>query len=335
MDDDVRWSRIAPPWLRYLSADLTVVFVLTVLAVGAVFTPVVRDTPVRIIVGLPFLLFVPGYAVVSALFPMAAPDLSDDDSDLNSSSITGLERVALSFGVSIAIVPLIGLGLDLTPLGIRLVPVVLSISVTVFASTVVAAYRRQTLPPEERFSVPWRAWVAAGKGELFKPEGRIDGVLNILLVASLLLAAGSVGYAVTVPKEGDSFSEFYLLTENDEGELIADEYPSEFVAGESQSVVVGIDNQEHQPMEYTIIVDIHRVQAENNSTVVLERERLRTFEVQTEHNETWQRQHSISPEMLGDRLRVTYLLYRGDAPARPTPENAYREVHLWINVSSP
>jgi hypothetical protein len=28
-------------------------------------------------------------------------------------------------------------------------------------------------------------------------------------------------------------------------------------------------------------------------------------------------------------------LYRGQPPADPTVENAYREVHLWVNVSAP
>jgi len=33
--------------------------------------------------------------------------------------------------------------------------------------------------------------------------------------------------------------------------------------------------------------------------------------------------------------RLVYLLYRGEPPAEPRIDNAYRELHLWINVSSP
>jgi uncharacterized membrane protein len=32
-------------------------------------------------------------------------------------------------------------------------------------------------------------------------------------------------------------------------------------------------------------------------------------------------------------LRLAYLLYKGEAPPEPTVENAYREVHLWVNVT--
>lgn len=37
--------------------------------------------------------------------------------------------------------------------------------------------------------------------------------------------------------------------------------------------------------------------------------------------------------MTGDELRLQYLLYRGSPPATSTQSNAYREVHLWVNVT--
>jgi uncharacterized membrane protein len=67
----------------------------------------------------------------------------------------------------------------------------------------------------ERFEVPYRSWVASGRAELFAPETRLDGALNVLLTVSIFLAIGSVGYAVAVPKQGEAFTEFYLLTENE------------------------------------------------------------------------------------------------------------------------
>ncbi|WP_372912399.1 DUF1616 domain-containing protein [Salinigranum sp.] len=332
MDDDVRWGLLAPPWLRRVPADIAAVGVLTLLTAGVVFLPVVRDTPLRIVVGLPFVLFVPGYALVAALFPERGTDPADDATD--GSGITGLERVALSFGVSIAVVPLVGLVLNFTPFGIRLVPIVVTLTVLVLALAAVATRRRLALPTEDRFTVPWRAWLRAGRSELFDPETRTDGALNVLLVVSLVLAVSSVGYAVAVPKQGESFTEFYLLTESDDGELVADGYPTEFVAGQSQSLVVGVGNQEHQQQAYTVVVELHDVQVTDNWTRVVDRQRLQTFELETEHNETWQRQHTVTPELTGDRMRLTYMLYRGAPPATPTTDNAYRELHLWVNVSS-
>ena len=57
---------------------------------------------IRVVLGLPFILFIPGYILVFTLFPAKKTDRGIDI----------IERVALSLGLSIAIVPLIGLGLN-------------------------------------------------------------------------------------------------------------------------------------------------------------------------------------------------------------------------------
>ena len=64
-----------------------------------------RNFAIRIILGLPLVLFLPGYALIAALF------IGEDDLD-------GIERIALSFGLSIAITHLFGLALKYTPFGI-------------------------------------------------------------------------------------------------------------------------------------------------------------------------------------------------------------------------
>jgi len=368
-----------PAPVRRLPADLAAVAAFVLATVGAVLLPVVSETPLRVVLGLPFVLFVPGYALVAALFPERGPDRAEDEGNDAGSArgdgsdagprnaddeggIDGIERVALSFGTSIAVVPLIGLVLNFTPFGIRLVPIVASVSAFTLGATAVAAQRRWNLPPEERFHVPYREWLRAGRAELFEPEDRTDAALNVLLAASVLLAVGSVGYAVAVPKQGEAFTELYLLTETDDGELVADDYPTEFVRGEAQSLVVGIGNQEHEPVNYTVVVELQRVEVRTvsngtdgpsggragtgdaNTTVtpvnrtvveVLEERRVNTFRTRLEHNRTWQLRHQVAPRMTGERLRLAYLLYEGPAPPEPTVDNAYREVHLWVNVSEP
>jgi uncharacterized membrane protein len=212
-------------------------------------------------------------------------------------------------------------------------------------ATAVAARRRWALPVDERFSVPYREWIDSGRSELFEPETRLDGALNVLLVVSVLLAVSSVAYAVAVPPQGEQFSEFYLLTENEDGELVADGYPSTFVRGESASVVVGIGNNEYESTNYTVVVELQRVEAVDggnltangtaNATTelrVVDRERLGELSAQLEHNETWQDTHELQPTMTGQNLRVQYLLYRGEPPAEPTRDNAYRSLHLWVDV---
>ena len=333
------WRVLLPRPLRVLPADLVAILALTLLTIVAVSLPVVRETPLRVVVGLPFLLFVPGYAIVSALFPERATTVADSPAESGQeptetvSGIDEIERVALSFGTSIAVVPLVGFALNFTPFGIRLTPIMASLTVVVVFACVVAASRRWALPEDERFRVPYRTWYANTKSELFSPATRTDAVLNVVLIASLLLAFGAVGYAVAVPSQGEQFSEFYLLTENESGEYVADGYPTNVTAGEPQPLVVGIGNQEGEPVQYTVVSEIQRVEVSNNSTTVLERERLQTFSPRLQHNETWTQSHQVSPTMTGENLRLIYYLYKGDAPTNPSEESAYREVHLWVNVT--
>ena len=337
------WA-LLPSKLRQLPADLAVIFGWVVLVNLAVFLPVISETPLRVVLGLPFVLFIPGYALIAALFPEAgtAPVTDEDEQttgkangngSITNRGIDGIERVALSFGLSIAVVPLIGLILNFTPWGIRLTPIMIAVSGFTVGMTAVAASRRLALPAEDRFAVPYQTWINAGRAELFDPASRTDAALNIALVLSVLLVVGSVGYAVAVPQQGESFSEFYLLTEGDDGELVADGYPTEFQQGEPQSLVVGVGNQEHEQMDYTVVAEIQRVTIVNNETRVQDATELRRFQPTVQHNETWQRQHTVTPQMTGERLRLQYLLYRSDPGQAVNRSAAYRELHLWINVT--
>ncbi|EMA58403.1 DUF1616 domain-containing protein [Halorubrum lipolyticum] len=368
------WLLLPQP-VRRLPADLAAVVVLTALTLAAVFVPVVDETPLRVGFGLIFVLFLPGYAFIAALFPEAgsgsATDETDDGSDGTTvddddskprpvpgteaaderrtaaenagsepsgsgapdrSGIDGVERVALSFGLSIAIVPLIGLVLNFTPWGIRLAPVATSVAGVTLVCVAVAARRRWELPPDERFAVPYRDWIATGKREAFDPDDRTDAALNVVLVVSVLLAVGSVGYAVAVPPQGEQFTELYLLTEDPDGELVADGYPETMSPNESAELIVGIGNNEYETTEYSVVVQLQEAVTEGNETTVVERTRLDRFEATVSHNETHHEPHTLRPTRTGENLRVQYLLYDGEVPDEPTEENAYREVHLWIDV---
>lgn len=329
------WLMVPRP-IRSLPADLAAMVVLTVLTIAVATLPGVRETPLRIGFGLAFVLFLPGYALVAALFPEAShPADENEEMPTANEGIDGIERVALSFGLSIAVVPLVGLVLNFTPWGIRLGPILVSVGGLTIGLAAIAAARRWELPPEDRFSVPYHEWAAAARAELLKPETRTDAALNVVLVLALLLAMSSVAYAVAVPQQGESFSEFYLLTEDEDGELVADNYPTEFVRGEPQELIVGIGNQEHEANDYTVVVQLQRVDRADDEVTVRETEELDRFETGLEHDETWHHEHEVAPETTDEELRLMYLLYRGDVPATPTEDDAYRTVHLWISVSEP
>jgi len=342
---DSQWVALVPRPVRDLPADLAAVFLLTGLTLVAALAPVARETPLRVVFGLPFVLFLPGYALVAALFPEAGGDPDDEGAGHehggagdggDGGGIDGVERVALSVGLSTAVVPLVGLVLNVTPVGVRLVPVLVGVGAVTAAGAAVAARRRQLLAPEERFRVPYREWYGTARRELLVPESRADAVLNVVLVASVLLAVSSVAYAVAVPQQGESFTEFYLLTETDEGELVADGYPTNVTVGESKPVVVGVTNREHERMAYTVVVELQEVRSTgpNGTDVTVGRvTELDRYSVTLGDDATDRRTVDVGPTRTGERLRLAFLLYRGDPPADPSVETAYRETHLRVNVT--
>jgi len=86
---------------------------------------------VRYILGSLFVLYLPGAALIELLYPKRE-DLSQ------------LERLALSLGLSLALVPLVGLILNYTPWGIRLDPIVISLTFLTLALALGAVYRKYT-----------------------------------------------------------------------------------------------------------------------------------------------------------------------------------------------
>ena len=134
----------------------------------------------RLLLGLAYVLFVPGYALQAALFPRAG-------------DLDGPERLALSFGLSVAVVPLLALVLDRLPWGIRLWPIVAGEGLIIALWAAVAVFRRRRLAEDERpvlvLHVDARGWWAG--------QDRTGRVLYGVLAATVFgVGIGSFLYAV-------------------------------------------------------------------------------------------------------------------------------------------
>jgi len=177
--------------------------------------------------GLPFILFIPGYVLVFTLFP--------------GKGISIAERIALSFGLSIAVVPLIGLGLNYTPWGINMEPIVACLISFVMAMAVIGWYRWRQLPTAKRYSfsigIRWP-----------QSTNNLDRALNVVIVATLAITFILLAYVLVTPSIGESFTEFYLLGPTGK----AAEYPTTVAVGERGTVIAGIANHEHEQIEYTL-----------------------------------------------------------------------------------
>jgi len=100
----------------------------------------------RVALALPLILFWPGYSLVAALFPQWE-------------QLHASQRTAMSLGLSIAVVVLVGLGLNYSPWGVRRDPILASLDGVIVLGLATAALRRRlsTEPPPSRNCAPCSA----------------------------------------------------------------------------------------------------------------------------------------------------------------------------------
>ncbi|EJG08233.1 protein of unknown function DUF1616 [Methanofollis liminatans DSM 4140] len=305
--------------------DLVAIALWTVATVLCVYLPVLNTSVLRVVFGLPMVLFIPGYALIAALFP------AKDDLD-------GIERVALSFGLSIAVVPLIGLALNYTPWGIRLDPILTALVIFTFAMIAAAHWRRVMLPQEKRFFVPFASMAAEARSELFPAESsRLDRALSVVLIVAIAAAIVTTVYVIVVPKEGEHFTEFYILGSGGK----AADYPTDFFAGTEQSLIIGVGNHEYRNVTYTVEVLLtdQTFDTATNTSTVNKMERIGRFSLEIPHNTTVEEPYSFSIERT-DMNRLQFLLFNETIPSdavwgEDRIEASYRDLHLWVRVRPP
>lgn len=249
---------------------------------------------VRILIGVPFILFFPGYTLVCALFP-------------RNQELDEIERVALSIGLSIAVVPLLGLLLNYTPFGIRLYPVLVSLFVFTFLMSVAAEYRRKGSNVGERF-VPSFSMNVSRWGEL----NRVNKTLSVGLVAGVVVSGALLSNFVAIPRVGERFTEFYVLGPGGKVEG----YPTNLTLGENGTVILGVVNHEYEEVNYSIVVKL------DNETIGTIKD------VRLKHEEKWEQNYTFTPEKAGDRMKLEFLLFREGL------DEPYRSLHLWISVKT-
>lgn len=318
--------------------DLAIVVVVTLLAVAPQYVPQLSGTLLRVGIGIVFVLFVPGYALVSALFPSRAPwgdgQLPELGEQANArlQDVSSPERIVLSVGLSLGIVPLVGLFLNFVAVSVTSGAVLQALgSITVFLIAV-AVYRRLRLPAEERYVADPTVLLALSKGWASDAEDSTERVLNILLIIGLVLAMSGIVYAVAAPMQGETYTEFYILSENPEtSKLTADDYPTEFEPGSVNSIYVGIKNAEQRTVTYTVVVELQRFQDRDEQSVLVQETELDRFQATLADNETYLQEHDVQPTIRGESLRLTFMLYQDTPPDDPEIENAYRHLHIWID----
>lgn len=264
-----------------------------VLALAAAFAALL-DLPVAVVLGPPFVLLAPGYAVASAVFPGQGVDW--------------VERVVAGFFLSLAAVVLVVAVLEFTPLGFTRTALLVSLAAVTVAGVVAAALRRRGLRPQQRYRV------SAG----VPGEGLSAVLLNLGVAAVVVVVLAAAVYGSASMDSG--FTEFYVVTEGEDG-FVMDGYPE---AVDDGGVYVGIGNHEGVETRYSVVV----LAGGGGEQRVVD-----GFNVTVPPGENVTTRHDVSGLSGGagdGGMRVTYLLYRGDPPDSPGVDSAYREVHFWL-----
>ncbi|MFP8954050.1 DUF1616 domain-containing protein [Natrialbaceae archaeon A-arb3/5] len=320
---------------KHLAAQLptdlvgTAGFVLAAVTLLAVVD--VSSTLVRAAIGFPLLILVPGYATVSVLFPRsaAANQTRDESTLLGRDGVTNVERAALAFGVSVAVLPLLGLLIAASPWGYATPVVVATVAGYSLLALGAAAVRRLRLPPGERYRFSLRRSVGAVHAAIFDTKTTVHTGVNVLLAVSLLVALTTVGYALVAPQQGEQYTSLEVLTEDESGDLVASDYAGNVTAGESLSLTVGVENQEGADREYAVVIQEQWI----SDGEVIDRTDANQTEYAVDDGESVRESHDVTPAAESGDVRIAVLLYEdGDVPDTPTTDNAYRYGYVWTEV---
>ncbi|WP_418286659.1 DUF1616 domain-containing protein [Halorubrum sp. DTA46] len=320
-----------------LSLDLLLALVMTAVVWGFILFGA-ESNPLQLLIGVLYVVFLPGYAFVAVLFPSRSSESTNSLSRIalnreRPKAITITERVVLSVGMSVVLVPFVGVVAHFSGWGVAAETIVALVGVLTAVLSLAGIAARLRLPRDQRFGLvsadPLRrvhAWV-------FDRNDTREVALSAFVVAGLLIAVVGIGAAAALTPNGEQYTEFYLLGE-DEGadDSIADNYPSEIVGGEFGPMQLGVTNQEGGERTYTVVEQVQRTDGTGAGTAVVASRDTDQFEVTAAHGETVERAVSVEPTLRGGNVRVVYLLYVGEPPEDPDVDSAYRTTHVWIET---
>jgi uncharacterized membrane protein len=280
---------------KFFSLDLLLIFLTTLLAIIFIMVPKLNETFARTIFGLFLILFIPGYSLITALFP-------------KKSDLDGIERTALSFGLSIAVTPLLGLVLNYTPWGIKLTPILISLSAFAMIMLLIAYFRRKRVHEEDKFYVNFSGFFKSIKN-MFKGESKSSKILSLILILSIIIAISTTAYIIVNPKQGETFTEFYLLGPGG----IASDYPTNLTVGQNASVIIGIVNHESKTVNYHLIVS-------SDGTIMSEQD------INIPKGNKIEIPYNFTVSSTGNK-KIEFLLYK-----LPDNTNIYRSLHIFVNI---
>jgi len=231
----------------------------------------------RIIIGLPYMLFFPGYVLQAAIFP-------------KKSDLDGVERIGFCLGLSIVVISLIGLVLNYSPWGIKVYPVLIVTVIFVLLTATVAWLRQLKLLSEH--DKPTLLFLNFTN---WKSTKRRNKIMIFLLTSGIVVLIGIFVFSViAAPKAVEKYTEFYIL--GPDGKV--GDYPSEVVVGDVGNLICNITNHENQQTSYEIIIEVDGVINQEIGPIILT------------NDQTWMNTIGFTPTRVADNQKVDILLFK-------------------------
>ena len=248
----------------------------------------------RVPLGMFYMFFVPGYALQAALFPLQ-------------SHLARLDRFAISIGLCIALMPILGLVLDGPLGGIFVWQSIIFLSSVTALFSFVAVYRRsaskETSPTAFEEPSAWSPW--------WKNTGRGNRLIFVMFVAVVCLAAVVAVLNFSTPKSDQFFTE---LSITGPGGVAAD-YPQNVRVDQPFPLSIGVTNHEGHDFTYSIQAQMAGRTLASTAPFTLADGQSIALNVE------------LSAATPGDQQLLEILLL--------SDKQIYRRLYLWINVKQP
>lgn len=179
------------------------------------------------------ILFLPGYALISMVYPRKY-------------GLSSIERVVYSIASSIAITTMVGLILNYGGYGVVIDPILYALSGLTVIFLILTFLRRALTREEHRFSIDFSGSLFS-LAKWFLGGSNTEKLLSLVLVISLVLMV-SITYITANPLE-ETYTDFYVL--GADGNPVN---PINLTSGESDNLTISIINQENKRTDYRLLV---------------------------------------------------------------------------------
>lgn len=253
---------------------------------------VALDLPLalRLPLGLVMTLILPGYAASMALFPPG--------------ELRAVERAALAFSLSLAMIVVGAPLLDALPVGIAPAPLIAWVAASTLVATGAAWWRRQRARAAAK-PAPDGAVPGPRRDQTTRRQLLVGG-LGILAISAVVMLANSFA------PQPSRATEFFIVSPNAPASL-----PTEVTVGVPTSIGLGIANRETGPRQFRVVVRL-------GST-----ELVAAGPISVAPGETWLGSAQVAFPVATDDQVIRFLLYEGESA------EAFRSLSLQLDVVAP